>query len=852
MIFPKKPSLLQNRSLLLILILGSLLIFLLASGCATPPEPPAPTLATSTPTESPSIPLTSRSSPDAGPPITNISDNAASFPGGTVPAYEKFEITFQVGSTAQNLQLPYDPAPPAGLTPGVGISVDAEFSPNHWETVYQVPAFYFQDFEHEIKQGREWIYPTENYSWKVRFAPPTAGLWQYRLTAEDATGHTETIPASFLVSHSASRGFIRVSSSDSRYFEYENGRYFPGLGYNMNYDHVGWNNPVLENETTFEVMSENGIELVRIWLSQWGIYGPSWNPWNSIDPALHGQYIPWTGITFSDSFPGSEVAMKIDASRNACMFLGFQKSSPAINRNTTYRLRIRYKTTAIEGPRVAGQNHGFVAKTGGWLWGPGENCDDPGSGDVVTSYQANNTSDWEILESTLTTGNSDYLPNFYLALENVLAGSVYIDHIWLEEDLGNNLFGPNIIPKPWMAHHLYFEQRNSYAFDKVLNLAEENGIYLRPVILEKNDFIFNHIDADGSFTWDGTNDNFYGHGRGMTKVRWLHQAWWRYLQARWGYSTNIHSWELLNEGNPANPNHFILADELGEYMHHYTPNAHLVSTSFWHSFPATNFWLNPQYNEVDFADLHLYIPQTNPFFTDTAQATVNTSLTYGSNQPSGAGIPVIRGETGFVTAGTDPPTNQFQADTEGIWLHNFVWAGINAGGLIESYWYEKPHIYEETGGGLLFDHREHFRSYYNFIQGLPLNNGHYEDLNYVISDQRLRVFGQQDAVHNTAHLWIQHQDHTWRNVVDGITIQPVNAVLTISGFQPGASYTVQKWDPYETDPTFQIMSSNTIEAGVDSTLEIPILGLTSDLAVKVFGGERAYLPLITGRPLIVN
>ena len=54
----------------------------------------------------------------------------------------------------------------------------------------------------------------------------------------------------------------------------------------------------------------------------------------------------------------------------------------------------------------------------------------------------------------------------------------YNDRVWIEEDYGNGQFGPNILPKPWMAHHLYGEQRNSYAFDKVLALAEENGVYL--------------------------------------------------------------------------------------------------------------------------------------------------------------------------------------------------------------------------------------------------------------------------------------------------------------------------------------------------------------------------------------
>ena len=55
-----------------------------------------------------------------------------------------------------------------------------------------------------------------------------------------------------------------------------------------------------------------------------------------------------------------------------------------------------------------------------------------------------------------------------------------------------------------------------------------------------------------------------------------------------------------------------------------------------------------------------------------------------------------------------------------------IWSGINAGGLLESYW---------TGGKWLariyeadsHDHRPMFKTYYNFIRDIPLNNGHYED-----------------------------------------------------------------------------------------------------------------------------
>src|SRR5438874_9683713 len=78
--------------------------------------------------------------------IDAIADNAGSYPNAQVPKYEELEVTFQVtGSVAQNLQLPYDAAPPPGVPPGVGITVNALFSQDDFRTSLIQPAFYYQD-----------------------------------------------------------------------------------------------------------------------------------------------------------------------------------------------------------------------------------------------------------------------------------------------------------------------------------------------------------------------------------------------------------------------------------------------------------------------------------------------------------------------------------------------------------------------------------------------------------------------------------------------------------------------------------------------------------------------------------
>lgn len=795
------------------------------------------------------------------PAIDAISTNAGDYPAGVIPRYAKLEVTFQVATIAGNLQLPYDPAPPPGLQPAIGVSVDAEFTPDNWQTVYRQPAFLYQEFLSDVRRGQEWFYPTDTYSWKVRFAPPQAGAWQFRLTARDAGGQSTSPPQAFTVVPSPDPGFVRVSQTNPRVFERENGDFFPALGYNMIFDRVSWTNPVLDNQANFETMSANGIQLIRIWLSQWGIYGPSWNPWNSADPAQHSAYVPFSGLTFSEAYGDGDVSMRVDAGQNPCMFIGAWKARPALQRQTDYRVRVRLKTVNVSGPRVAGQPYGFVAKMGGWL--DGATCSDPGVGATVTPHVAQTGGDWQILEGAFNSGDDDFLPLFYLVMDNASGGTAFVDHVWIEEDVGDGTFGPNVVSKPWMAHHLYMEQRNSYAFDRVLDLAAQNDISFKIVIGEKLDWIFNHIDDEGQpipfdqrcYDGDPNNDPpkcpgnqwFYGDHRNVTKVRWLQQAWWRYLQARWGYATNIHSWELLNEGDPASTRHFALADEFGAYMRQFAPNHHLVTTSFWHSFPRAAFWTNDAYPHVDYADVHRYITRDEPESDDAALATYGASIDYGGVGPDGIGKPVMRGETGFVLADSGTPLDLLQQDEDGVWLHNFLWGGLNAGGLIESYWYEQEHIFRQApNGAVLFDHRPHFRPYANFLQALNLNRGRYREAALAVNGAGLRAWGQIDPAAGRAHLWIHNEAHRWPNAVAGQPINPVSGAVVLHGLQPASPYVVQWWDTWQPDVTQQILRTGLLHSDAQGRLSLPVSDLSRDIAVTVRAQREGdlFLPLI--------
>lgn len=477
------------------------------------------------------------------------------------------------------------------------------------------------------------------------------------------------------------------------------------------------------------------------------------------------------------------------------------------------------------------------------------NGGDPKNGVKVTGY-GKDSLNWTYLEGEWSSGTSNFLPIFYLALENAndttatVNGQAWnwhpevdIDTVFIGEDLGSGSYGPNIVSKPSMEQLSYYMERNAYAFDKTLDIARQNDVYLKLVIMEKNEQIENEIGYDGNKA-PFDNNNFYGKYRTMTAVRWYQQAWWRYLQARWGYSPNIFSFEAVNEALPGYTNHYGQVDEMGKYLHCGVfglsvlpydgqkctlaqPNAHMVSTSFSDGFER-NLFASDKYPNIDYADIHRYIAKDGDLehFTDTALSNYDLGLAYGA-YPSGSGKPIIRGETGLINqaANTNSMTD-VSADTQGIWLHNILWGSINPTGLIDNWWYAKDQIYKTV------DLRSQYKNYYTFIKDIPLNNGKYVDAAATTSNAKIRAWGQKDLTNQRVHLWIANTDHVWTNTS---TITPINGTVTVSGLAASTSFNVEWWNTYTGMPSnSQVLSSN-----ASGQLILTVSNLNTDTAVKI-------------------
>jgi hypothetical protein len=268
-----------------------------------------------------------------------------------------------------------------------------------------------------------------------------------------------------------------------------------------------------------------------------------------------------------------------------------------------------------------------------------------------------------------------------------------------------------------------------------------------------------------------------------------------------------------------------------------------VSTSFWHSFPAAPFWENPNFVNIDYADVHAYVSTgwlEDPIYeADAVAYHIDYSLETRGWLDSAAGSsptkPIIRGEAGLDFTGEQVEQPDLALDVYGTWLHNYVWSSLDPGGLIEEYWWSRNRETNPGPDGQPGLH-EIYGYFADIIQGIPLNNGFYRDAEAQLSDPQLRVVGQKDTEHNQAHLWVQNRAHTWRNVVDGVPgISGLSGNVTLGGFSPNTSLIVE-WHAFTTQGLPNIYETSVTSDGSGNlTLSLPIDPQITDVGIKIGG-----------------
>jgi hypothetical protein len=153
--------------------------------------------------------------------------------------------------------------------------------------------------------------------------------------------------------------------------------------------------------------------------------------------------------------------------------------------------------------------------------------------------------------------------------------------------------------------------------------------------------------------------------------------------------------------------------------------------------------------------------------------------------------------------------------------------------MTELYWW-RENIDGQPGPDGKTGLYEIFSYFHEFIQNIPLSNGHYQDAEATLSDSSVRVTGQKDTNNGRAHLWIQNVDHTWRNEVDGIDdISGLSGTVTIAGFAANKNFDIE-WHEFNSQgiPTIEYSSTTSDETGT-IVLDLPADPQITDVGIKI-------------------
>jgi len=506
------------------------------------------------------------------PSVSGVSSNSSS-----VGQYEKFELTFNVGTTASNLYWPYDTSPNQGVPAGVGVSVDGLFSHDNYATTIVQPAFYYQDYDRNnylVSEGRDWLYPKGSPCWKIRFAPTMLGTWHYKIRVTDSSGTTiyDSPSNTFTCVASSNHGFLHVSPKDSRYFETSDGTFVNFIGLD------DYTTCTYDMDTRYATYGSNRINLIRPW---WQAYqGPA-----VFGVTSGGGLWEWWGCSFTTDYakPGELFSFKMTSNGQAWTHADVKPS-------TKYRYSVWVKTVGLQGSGDYG------------VYLQAFNCTQP---DTPLTSKINGTADWTQLSCSISTQAGLYEIGYLkVMVSGITSGSVYFTDASLREDLGNGQYGPELLSKPNLNVQQYVSQREAYKADYQVECAKQNGMYLKVCLEEKHDDAFGSIQADGT-VGPRSDDNVYASATHAGRT--YQQYYWRYIIARYGYATNIHSYEFCNEGDPYNGNHYNAAEALAAYMNRNDPNKHMVTASLWTDFPSKELWTNSSYPDLAFADWHQYV-----------------------------------------------------------------------------------------------------------------------------------------------------------------------------------------------------------------------------------------------------
>jgi hypothetical protein len=185
-----------------------------------------------------------------------------------VPCFSKFEARFNLSRAYSN---PYD----SGIVDITAI-IKSPLGKEH-----KVNGFFMQDYRRCKINGFQKLVPESEPYWAIRYAPAEAGKYSYTIEIKDAFGVFTTSPFSFESVKSGSKGFVQVSETDGRWFEFSNGEFFYPIGHSVHapvdeHYHRMQKLPLpapdyrtFYYDGIFKKMADNSENITELWMCPW-------------------------------------------------------------------------------------------------------------------------------------------------------------------------------------------------------------------------------------------------------------------------------------------------------------------------------------------------------------------------------------------------------------------------------------------------------------------------------------------------------------------------------------------------------------------------------------------------------
>jgi len=696
-----------------------------------------------------------------------------------VNRYEKAEFILDVDAVYSN---PFSPA---------DVDLSMEFkSPNGKKII--IPAFYYQNFERKYidRAGKktEWLYPVGGPVWKARFAPMEVGTYSCKAKLRDRSGTAESDTVSFECIPSQKHGYLRVSLSDPRFLEFSDGTPFFVIGQDI----------AFVKDDTYKVtemlakMANNGANFVRIWAScnDWAMSLEGMkSAW------MHGKTIEMHIVPKPKAKDGlsDDKCVEISGEKGAIVSIspthkGGRRIMRALRPNCRYQVSMQ--VTADTDTQLSLNINGRKA------------------GEVTV-----NPANWVNFKCEFTTSmQENWLEKMSLRLES--KGTAWISSLSMKEAAG----GPELLEEADVNRSITgnYNQLDSFMLDRVVEAAQDNGIYLQLCLFTKNFYVpllksANRIDYD-------------------TAIKNAEQLL-RYVIARWGYSANIAVFEYLNE---TSPNLAIdrFCTEVGDYLEQTDSYRHLRASS--PSFPGPNYWRQPK---LDTADLHWYLRpgwgkvKEMPIWEqkrwyinddwayiwkDEVAAVLDRAKFLRGQAP---GKPALLSEFGLATDDWKK-SPYMEQDEEFLHFHNMLWASALSGlsGTTLFWWSDE------------LDRKDayhHYQPLAAFLADIPFTTAKLHDILAAASSPNCHLIGLQGK--NSAYLWISNSQATWWKMLVEKTVpgEIKGAFVDIRGMEPGA-YQIQWYDTYSA----KIIKQEQIQSS-ESLVHLIIPDFSRDIACKI-------------------